>query len=422
MKSTLTLSLLLILAGFISLNAQSVTVSVGASYANQAYYTLETDAVATLANESWDLAFSTGDTDGGIFINEAVKAVFSGPVPDLRLFLAPSTDFSEPINPASLTDSLFNPEADWQNGALNSFKDDLDPSDYGWGFYDSGDNSVIGIRVFALQLRDDTWIKFKVESLIDGVYTMRYADLDGANETVVTLDKADFAGSPLALFSFDTGTAEASPAGWDLLFTRYQAALGGVGPDPLQYQVTGVLSGPGVEVAEAQGVNPATVNHEDYLDSLDSRLDIIGQDWKEFNLNLLVWVIDTERAYFAKLANNQLWKLVFTGFGGSSNGNFIFQKTYLGEISSVEEPGSNFTAFNVFPNPVSDELSVVFSLKEGQTMPVALVNSLGQVAWRTAVTGQTGMNALSIHTSHLPAGVYSLTVGAKTEVVSVQHR
>lgn len=405
---------MLAVIGAISLQAQTVTVSTGASYSNQAYYNIQTDDVTTLANTAWDLAFSTDPNDAGIFVNEAVKSVLSGPYPELRLYLAPTFEFEDPINPASLTDSLYNPEINWQNGAFNSMKDDLDPSDFGWGFTGSGDTTVIGYRIFALQLRDDTWKKIKIESLVDGVYTMRYADLDGANEQIVTVDKADFAGSPLAYYSFSTGVTVASPTAWDLLFTRYHTPLSGGGA-PIQYLVTGVLSGPGTEVAEAQGVDPATVNYEDYLDSLQAApLDIIGQDWKYFDLQNFVWVLDDERAFFVKLANNQLWKIVFTGFGGSTNGNFIFEKTYLGEVSGVEESQSGLSAFRVFPNPAAEEITVAFSLKEEQNnLSAALITPMGQIVRTFAVSGHAGLNVLAVNVSSLPEGSYFLRLGGE---------
>ncbi len=421
MKTIPTLFFLLAIAGVTSLRAQEeVTVSVGNNYSNQAYYNIDTDAVTTLDNESWDLAFSTGPTDGGIFLNEATKAVFSGTIPDLKLWLGLTTDFSDPIDPGTLTDSLFNEEEDWQNGAFNSFKDDLDPSDFGWGFYDSGDNSVVGIRVFALKLRNGNWKKIKVESMIGGVYTMKYADLNGNNETTVAIDKADFAGSPMAYFSFETGTAVASPADWNFLFTRYLDELGGAGT-PIQYQVTGVLSGPGVEVAEARYIDPSTVDYEDYIDSFDTHLDVIGQDWKYFNLTTFSWVLESDLAFFAKMPNNDLWKLVFTGFGGSTTGNFIFEKTYLGQLTGLTEAGSNLRDFGVFPNPSSGECTLSFSLAEArENVPLRMVNGLGQEVWRSDVVGHSGLNALTLNTRNFPVGIYYVLIGEPGNAVAVK--
>ena len=57
-----------IFATSISLSAQSfVQVSMGAGYAQQAYYRLSDDNVGQVANENWDLAFSMiGQNDVGV--------------------------------------------------------------------------------------------------------------------------------------------------------------------------------------------------------------------------------------------------------------------------------------------------------------------------------------------------------------------
>lgn len=402
--------------GFFSIKAQDlVQVSVGASYSNQAFYTLSNNEINTLNNESWDLAFTTGPADAGIHYNESAKISFTGPVPVLALYLAPINDFSTVIDPMSLTDSLYNGEVSWEDGALNSVKEEGDPSDYGWGVYNPNNQVIEGTYIFALKLRDDSWKKIRIESLDNDVYTMKYASLDGANETTVTIDKNDFQGSPFALFSFSTETAVASPANWDLLFTRYISAID-VGGEITQYPVTGVLSGPGVEVAQANNVDPFTVGHEAYLDSMETQIDVIGQDWKYFDFTV-GWVIDLQRAFFIKLPDNHLWKAVFTDFAGSSSGNMDFIKTDLGQLTTVSDPTSNFIDFGVFPNPVTDEFNLSFSLKEQRAdIQVHLVNTLGQVVWNKAVDGNSGLNVLNFQAPDVPSGIYHLIVGNETDL------
>ena len=416
MNKSFTLTLLF-LSSFFFVKAQSdVEVSVGASYVNQAFYTLSDDNVNSLENESWDLAF-TVDVDGAaIHYNESAKISFGDPVPELRLYLAPTNDFSDVIDSGMLTDSLYNGEASWEDGAFNSVKDDNDPSDFGWGIFNLDSQVVEGTRVYALKLRDDTWRKIKIESLDNGVYTMKYANLDGSNETVVTIDKANFGDSPLALFSFDSGAAVASPANWDLLFARYYSALE-VGGETTQYLVTGVLSGPGIEIAQANNIDPISVEYEPYLDSMETRLDVIGQDWKYFDLSEFMWVIDLQRAYFLKQADDHLWKLAFIDFGGSGTGTSTFVKEDLGILNSVENPASNFIDFGVFPNPVKDELTISFSLKEQRSdLQIRLFNSLGQVIWLKTADVDSGLNVLNFQAPAVPSGVYQLVVGNESDL------
>ncbi len=218
-----------------------------------------------------------------------------------------------------------------------------------------------------------------------------------------------------------TGSAVPCPTNWDFLFTRYLEALN-PGGNVIQYLVTGVLSGPGVEVAEASGVDPATVAYEPYLDSLDTHLNVIGQDWKYFNLTTFSWVLEGDLAFFAKMPNNDLWKLVFTGFGGSSTGNFIFEKTYLGQLTTgLSEAGSNFSDFGVFPNPASGECTLSFSLLEArENVPLRMVNGLGQEVWRSDVVGHSGLNTLTLNTRNFPVGIYYVLIGEPGNAVAVK--
>ncbi|MCB9284032.1 MAG: T9SS type A sorting domain-containing protein [Lewinellaceae bacterium] len=417
MKRSITLLSFLAIAFF--LHAQeTVTVSVGNGYSTQVYYTMADNAQTTLANNAWDLAFTTDPGDGGVFTNEAGNS--GGPV--VQLWLGLTWEWSDVIDPGMLEDSLYNPETDWATGAFNSVKDPLDPYDYGWGFYSPFDEKTIGVRVYALQLRNGSWKKIMIDSLVNDTYYWRFAELDGSGEVHSTVLKSDFSDSPLVYFSFTTGEYTPSPAGWDLLFTRYFAPLE-LNGEIVPYPSTGVLSGFGIEVAEANGVNPATVNYEDYLDSLDSHLDVIGQDWKSFNLTTFSWELDPDRVFFVKLANNELWKVFFTAFGGSGTGNISFEKTLVGMVSGVEEAGSNFTSFGVFPNPAATDLTVAVSLENAvEKLPIRLVNALGQEVWNKTVSGSAGLNVWQIELPNLPNGLYYLVGGNGNDSVSTAVR
>ncbi len=406
------------LFGLFSIMAQDVDVSVGNLYSNQAFYTLINDETVTLENESWDLAFTTGIDGATILYNESAKISFGDPVPELRLYLAPTNDFSDIIDSTTLIDSLYNGETSWEDGAFNSVKDDGNPLDYGWGVLNSSTQVIEGTKVYALKLRDDSWRKIKIESLDNGVFTMRYANLDGSNETTITIDKNDFLNSPLAFFSFSAWSVVGSPANWDLLFARYYSGLE-VGGEVTQYLVTGVLSGPGIEIAQANDINPITVSYVPYLDSMETRLDVIGHDWKYFDLGEFSWVIDLQRAYFIKQPDDHLWKVVFIDFSGSSTGTSTFVKEDLGQLNTVENPASNFVNFGVFPNPITDDFTISFSLKKQcRDMQIHLVNSLGQVVWHKTVDGDARLNVLNFQSPVIPSGIYQLVVGKGADLWS----
>jgi hypothetical protein len=246
---------------------------------------------------------------------------------------------------------------------------------------------------------------------IISTYTLRVADLDGNNEKVVKIDKADYSDRPLVFFSLTEGKVlDTAPAEWDLLFCRYVTPLNDGEGGIINYNVTGVLSGLGVEVAELRGVDPARVDAES-VDSFSRRLDAIGYEWKDFNFTT-GWVIPDDLAYVVKLPDNRLYRLVFIDFEGASTGVSTFEQTYLGLLSSSRWPARQPRAMQLraFPNPVSGQkpLQLVFEAKSSDTAILTLYNAMGQLVWRGNVPSQPGLNAIEIALPGLAAGMYTL--------------
>lgn len=390
-----------------TLSAQFVEVSYGTEYTEQAYYKLDSDETTNIFNSDWDIAFSTvGTQDAAIFINEATGSSETA----LELYRAPTDNFEDAINTDDLTEWLNNDELSWDFGAFNSIRSPDNALDFGWGQYNTTNHIIGGTSVFVLKLRDESYKKIQIESLALGIYTFKYASLDGSNEITQTIDKNDFLESDFAYFSFGTEqTIETIPAEWDLLFTRYTTPIDDGTGAILDYLVTGVLSGTGVEIAQADGVDPETVDFELYGDSLQNVLDIIGYDWKTFDLSTFQWSLPADRAYFVKTAIGDIWKIVFVDFEGSSTGNVVFQKTDLGTISAVEQPGV-FTDCNVFPNPVRGEANLTFSLKNAQQVKITLGDLYGRTIWSDSKQATAGFNAQILPNFDLPSGVYYLTL------------
>ncbi len=395
-----------------------VQISTGAGYGQQSFYRLEDDETVTLPLISWDLAFSTiGLTDAAIHINEGA-ASGTGALPALELYLSPSGGFSDPVDISGLADRLFNDEKSWNAGALNSVADPGNPFDLGWGLYDPLSHAIEASRVFVLKLRDGSYKKFIIESLAGGVYTIRYANLDGSAETTATIAKADFPDTELAFFSFSTGEtlANGPSQGWDLTFCRYITPLDDGTGNFLDYSVTGILSGYGLEISEARGIDPASVQVTTYVDSFQTDLDIIGHDWKTFSFTD-GWVIPSDLAYFAKRADGHVWKLVFVDFEGSSTGTTTIEKTDVGTLSSTRSSLNELTALSIFPNPAAEEATLAFTMEVRLQLQINICDLSGKVIWQAMADAEAGLNAIQLPVAELPQGFYLVNMRSGNRTV-----
>lgn len=415
MKKIVTISLLAALAAAVS--AQSIQeISTGSGYQKQSFINLSAGTETQVANTAWDIAFTVyGQQDAGIFVNESSGSSMGLPLPLVEVYDALTDNFNEEPDPASLVDyPLFNTEKSWVYGAFNERRNPDNALDFGWGEFNPQTGEVIGNWVYVVKLRNGAYRKIKVESLIGGVYTFRYANLDGTNEVVKTINKADHAGKTLAYFSLETGavaTVEPATGGFDLLYCRYITEL--YEPSSMEYilyYVTGVLTGPGGKVAEADGVNPSSVEYADYQDSLRSELDVIGHDWKYFSGT--AWSIDADRVFFLKTAENRVWKLHFVDFEGSFTGTAVLEKTDLGILSAVQDPVALGLEVGTYPNPFQDQITVSLDVPAALAQKVVLqvIDLQGRMVQRQSITLKEGFQVLQLPASSLASGMYLLQI------------
>ena len=78
------------------------------------------------------------------------------------------------------------------------------------------------------------------------------------------------------------------------------------------------------------------------------------------------------------------------------------------ELSIAEE--NEFSEFNVFPNPASNEVNVSFSLESAQNTKISLLNTLGQTVKDFDIQANSGNNLVLIGTEEFDAGVYIIKV------------
>jgi len=406
--------LLFMLLPAFTAHAQFEQVSVGAGYANMAFYDIKTGATTQHPHTVWDIAFAVGPQDLGVFVNEGVAS--SPDAVEVALYVTTAASFEE-ADTSGMT-RIYNNEISWSAGAFNHVKSNADPFDFGWGTYDVITHQVQGSRIFVIKLRSGPYKKLEIQSLAGGVYTFRYADLDGSNETTQTVDKADFAGKTLAYFSFETESVlDLEPESWDLLFTRYTTPLESEGVF-LEYIVTGTLSNKGVEVAQADGIDPATVDFENYSDSYSDTLTTIGHDWKAFDLSSFQWSIPTDRVYFVKNAVGEIWKVQFVDFEGSSTGTTTIEQSLVGTVTNLDNIFQHLESFGLYPNPATDFVNI--ALESKTSAPQALIqifNTAGQLLRTQQIAIQAGLNTEQL-SLNLPAGIYQVSVQVGTDRIT----
>lgn len=417
MKTLPQIFLLLLISNVLA--AQTThNLSMGASYANGQYYNLNTDATTSAAHNTWDIAFGVyPGTDAGIFINEG--AFYSGTPP--KLYSVPNKTFTDNITTGDFGSELKNDEKSWGSGAFNSIKVASNWADYGWGAYNMGNHKIEGTNLYAVKLSNGDYKKLSIDTLVGGTYYFRYADLDGSNLQQKSIAKSNFANQTLAYFSFTTNnTVTVEPStGWDWLFTRYKTTILDNTGTPTPYNVGGILINRGVEAVIADGIDPATVDESNYTTSADS-LTLIGHDWKSFSFSG-GWGVDADRVYFVKTADNNLYKIQFIDFQGSSTGQGTFLKTFLGVWSSIDktQKNSGLEQFKLFPNPASSLLNITFSLEAVQEeMQLQLTDVLGRPVFQTTVNGNSGLNGIELNVDGFNAGNYILSLQSEDVFIS----
>lgn len=391
-----------------TVQAQVEQVSVGENYAYQAYYNLSTGEVQQIKNDAWDLGFSAFDaTDAGVLINESASFSES----PLQLWVAETTNWNETISDMSLfTDenTLYNAEESWTEGAFNSIKDPNSPLDYGWGEYNTSDHFIEGNRIFVIQLREGNYIKIQIQKLENNEYTFRFASLDGSNETTATISKDDANGASLLYYSLGAKEVVEMPTAYDLVFQRYTDMIDAGDGNLVPYTVTGVLTGPNNKAVKADGIDPETVDYSDYLNDFSTTLSVIGQDWKFFDFSE-GWLVDSDRAYFVANQENEVYKIVFYDFEGSSTGTTTLEKTLVGTITSTV--AAENLEISVFPNPTSDFINVSNDVK---ISTVHIVDNNGRAILSKSIESTNG----TINIQNLTSGIYFLLIESDKKVYS----
>lgn len=297
----------------------SETISMGAKYANDVFYSLSDGVVATPSRDSWDIAFATKARSSSVITNAGAG---------VKLYVYPtdaSWAWGNAIDTTGITgwNPLWNSDTIWEEGAFN--RNATGYPNYGWGIYDMTTHNLNGSALYVIKLINGDYKQIFIDKKysVEMKYDFRYADLDGSNEQIVSLDLSGFKEKNYLYYSLVKGEQidrEPLSSSWDLLFTRYYN-------EDIHYFVTGVLSNMNIQTIEKRGVDPAQAT---YLSTeFSDNISIIGYDWKSFDMSTFSYTVADSLCFFVKTANEKVYKIAFTGFEGSSTGNITFDKTEM---------------------------------------------------------------------------------------------
>lgn len=397
MKTKLQILLALLLVST-TIYAQETTVnlSMGSGYNNQVFYKLNTDTQTSFIADSWDIAF--------LRVSNFSQAIRVNGAKGIEVFEA-SSDVNDwgtidVANESSWT-QLYNSDTVWNDGAFSNGS-----ATYGWGEYNVVTHTVEGTVIFVLKYADGTYKKFINETYAGG-YNFKYSTWNGTSweaDEIATVSNTNNPNNQYNYFSLENNAevvAEPAMTDWDIKFTRYYTE---VAPNT-QYLVTGVLHNDQVEISEndepsGMPANP-TLNYS-------TDINTIGYDWKTFTG--MAFSVDSNKAFYIKYPDDNIYRLYFTSFSGSGSGDLTFKFENVTNSLSVEEVTQG-VSFGIYPNPSTDKkINLVYDVNKLSTTNNAVVifSNTGRKVFETTLKSNSGFYNKTLDLTALKSGMYIL--------------
>jgi hypothetical protein len=380
------------------------TVSTGAGYANQVWHSLANDDQGTAPKNNWDIAFDVSPFGAAVLANTITGTT-------VWTYTAGDTTDWATLDTAGLSTwpKYYNSDTSWEIGAFNQGASSS--FDMGWGIYSPITHYVTGDSIYVVKLANNTYRKLWIMQLANSTYQFRYATLDNSSDQTASLIKTNYTGKNFAYYSMQNNTAldrEPLSADWDLLFSQYTAFV------PSAYTVTGVISNRGVTVAQAIPVDVTTAQWTNY--TFVTPINEIGYDWKTLNMSTFTFDITDSLVYFVQTQNGDIWKVIFTGFGGSANGNYIFTKELVSVTGTPEQEQSMF--MELYPNPANDNATLSFSARTNAETIITVTDLAGKTCFASKQIGNSGLQQITLDTGSWNAGMYIVTLQTEGKVQS----
>jgi len=379
----------------------SDTVVMGASYANEIYYSMTSGKILSSPRSTWDIAFRTMLRSSSILTNDGSGVVlYTYPKSDTSGWSVMDTTGFKTWTP------MYNDVNDWENGAFS--RNAKGYPDYGWGIYNSVSHDLNGDSLFIIQLRDGSlrklWIKDKRS--VQDIYHFRFANLDGTNDHTDTLNLSNDVATDFIGFSLETNQRvnfQPPTGNWDVVFTKYMS----IQPGNVPYPAMAVLNNPDIRSKKFHPVPLTYTNWQ--VGAWDSLRSSIGWDWKTFSTSTMTYKVVDSLVYFIEPASKDVYKLYFTGFAGGSTGVISFMKEKVLSFGIYEHSLSGLSV-KVYPNPVSDNLNLLVTAENSDELHIVLSDLSGrQLGADHPVRLSEGFNQFSIDVTGFKPGVYFVT-------------
>jgi len=389
----------------IQLNAQTVTVSTGANYANQKWYSLDNGEVGTQPKDNWDIGFEINGYSSTILANTQKTgfAAYKAPYKVADYATIDTTGISSwPM--------LYNSDTTLAIGAFNRGASTTNAFDLGWGLYDMNTHFVTGDSCYVIKVSATSYKKIKFINLANGTYNFEYANINGTASQTIALAKSAYTGKNFAYFDLAANVAvdrEPASANWDLTFVKYTGFI------PTAYPLTGVLINKGVTVAQANDVVNVSTYNNFSAHPFVTTMNVIGADWKTYDMTNNVYRVVGDTCYFVKDKNSNIWKTRFIGFAGGTTGDFTMIKEKLTTVG-IASVNNSISQVAVYPNPSNGENTTLLFSSEKQLSNVSVVitDLNGRELSSETINVGEGVNTYSLNTKELNSGIYFIRLNA----------
>ncbi len=274
---------------------EQISIEVGPKYTHQLFYNFaQNEVVKSVLRDEWDLAFSCEADNNSIYLNTGNSMY--GAITD-------KTDIAEVSDTNGLAFKW-----DWSNG-----RDDSTVL-YKWESH--GKVAVLDLG-YTIDNQHRGYMKVKFGIQNDSL-TLQYGLIGQRVERTAILGKNDMYNR--VYFSFTSGTQvdiEPVKTAYDLIFRQYIYYF--VAED-LPYSVVGALYNP-------SNTRVMSINDKDFADitlsdtsaySFSPNHDVIGYDWKSFNIDQGVYVVYPDKNFIIQTSQGFFYKFHFVDFYNTS--------------------------------------------------------------------------------------------------------